>query len=65
MSEQQREIQELELAAEHEKVSGGVEKAIDIGVVDQIIEPDKTRSSLARAIASAPQRRGSHGNIPL
>ena len=65
LSEQQREIQELELAAEHEKVSGGVEKAIDIGVVDQIIEPDKTRSSLARAIASAPQRRGSHGNIPL
>ena len=65
LSEQQREIQELELAAEHEKVSGGVEKAIEIGVVDQIIEPDKTRSSLARAIASAPQRRGSHGNIPL
>jgi acetyl-CoA/propionyl-CoA carboxylase carboxyl transferase subunit len=65
LSEQQREITELELAAEHEKVSGGVQKAIEIGVVDQIIEPDKTRSSIARAIAAAPQRRGSHSNIPL
>ncbi|MEN9698724.1 MAG: hypothetical protein RL448_679 [Actinomycetota bacterium] len=65
LSEQQREITELELAAEHEKVSGGVQKAIEIGVVDQIIEADKTRSSIARAIAAAPQRRGSHSNIPL
>ena len=65
LSEQQREITELELAAEHEKVSGGVQKAIEIGVVDQIIEPAKTRSALARAIAMAAQRRGSHSNIPL
>ena len=49
----------------HEKVSGGVQKAIEIGVVDQIIEPAKTRSALARAIATAAQRRGSHSNIPL
>ena len=65
LSEQQREITELELAAKHEKVSGGVKKAIEIGVVDQIIEPAKTRSALARAIATAAQRRGSHSNIPL
>lgn len=65
LSEEQREVQELELAAEHEKVSGGVQKAIEIGVVDQIVKPDATRSALAKAIATAPQRRGSHSNIPL
>ena len=56
---------ELELAAEHEKVSGGVARAIEIGAVDEIIEPKSTRSALAKIIADAPHRRGSHGNIPL
>ena len=62
---EQRESIELELAAEHEKESGGVSRAIEIGAVDEIIEPNKTRSALARIIADAPHRRGSHGNIPL
>lgn len=62
---EQREAMELELAAEHEKVSGGVAKAIEIGAVDQMIEPHLTRSALAQTIADAPHRRGSHGNIPL
>ena len=61
----QREAMELELAAEHEKISGGVARAIEIGVVDAIIEPTVTRTALARAISLAPQNRGSHGNIPL
>ncbi len=65
LPESQRENMELELAAEHERISGGVLKAIEIGAVDEIIEPNKTRSALAKAIASAPQRRGTHGNIPL
>ena len=62
---EQRQAMELELAADHEKVSGGVAKAIEIGAVDQIIEPAFTRSVLAKTIADAPHRRGSHGNIPL
>ncbi len=61
----QRDAMELELAAEHDKVSGGVQRAIEIGAVDEIIQPTSTRSALARAIAAAPQRRGNHGNIPL
>ena len=61
----QREAMELELAAEHDKISGGVARAIEIGAVDEVIEPTKTRSALARAIAGAPERRGHHGNIPL
>jgi len=34
-------------------------------VVDEVVEPAKTRQALARAIAEAPHRRGAHGNIPL
>jgi acetyl-CoA/propionyl-CoA carboxylase carboxyl transferase subunit len=56
---------ELELAAEHEQLAGGLARAQEIGVVDELIEPAKTRSAIAAAIASAPQRRGHHGNIPL
>ena len=61
----QRDAMELELAAEHEKISGGVARAIEIGVVDEIIEPSMTRNAIAQAIAKAPQLRGAHGNIPL
>jgi acetyl-CoA/propionyl-CoA carboxylase carboxyl transferase subunit len=60
---------ELELAAEHEKFSGGIEKAVALGVVDEVVSPAKTRSEIASAIAAAaavlPQDRGAHGNIPL
>ncbi len=57
---------EAELAAEHERIAGGVDKAIEIGVVDEVVEPSATRSAIARAIADAGiVRRGSHGNIPL
>ena len=62
---EQREAMELELAAEHEKISGGVTRAVEIGAVDEIIDPAKTRSALAKVIAQAPHRRGAHGNIPL
>ena len=62
---EQRQSMELELAAEHDKISGGVARAVEIGAVDEIIEPAKTRSALAKVIAEAPHRRGAHGNIPL
>ena len=56
---------ETELAAEHERLAGGLPRAIEIGVVDEVIEPRHTRHALAAAIAQAPARRGQHGNIPL
>ncbi|MEI7697110.1 MAG: carboxyl transferase domain-containing protein [Actinomycetes bacterium] len=62
---EQRESMELELAAEHEKISGGVARAVEIGAVDEIIDPALTRSILATTIAQAPHRRGAHSNIPL
>ncbi|MBZ5732873.1 acyl-CoA carboxylase subunit beta [Nocardioides sp. TRM66260-LWL] len=60
---------ELDLAAEHERIAGGVEKAVEIGVVDEIVAPDRTRrrvaESLLEAVQSAGVQRGRHGNIPL
>ena len=56
---------EAELAEEHERIAGGLDKAIEIGVVDEVVDPAVTRSALARAIVEAPARRGGHGNIPL
>ncbi len=60
---------EAELAAEHERIAGGVERAVEIGVVDEVVEPARTRSAIAHAIDDAVQtvgvRRGAHGNIPL
>ncbi|MDT9595052.1 carboxyl transferase domain-containing protein [Nocardioides zeae] len=64
-----RETVEAELAAEHERIAGGVEKAVEIGVVDEIVEPSRTRRAIAEAIDAEVQeagvRRGAHGNIPL
>jgi acetyl-CoA/propionyl-CoA carboxylase carboxyl transferase subunit len=56
---------EADLAAEHEREAGGLDRAQALGVVDEVIEPSKTREAIIQAIADAPQRRGRHGNIPL
>ena len=57
---------EAELAAEHERIAGGVDKAVEIGVVDELVTPDVTRSALAGAVRAADHGvRGSHTNIPL
>ena len=56
---------EAQLAAEHEATAGGLQRAVEIGVIDAIIDPGQTRRELIRAIAEAPQLRGSHANIPL
>ena len=61
----EREALHAQLAAEHEKIAGGVGRAMDIGVVDAIVEPRETRRALAEALAGAPAGRGAHGNIPL
>ncbi|MGW5362152.1 acyl-CoA carboxylase subunit beta [Actinopolymorpha pittospori] len=56
---------EAELAAEHETLVGGLDKAVSIGVIDEVVSPALTRGRLAAAIAEAPGKRGEHGNIPL
>ncbi|MEV0648567.1 carboxyl transferase domain-containing protein [Phytomonospora sp. NPDC050363] len=62
---EQREVLRQELIAEQERVAGGVAKAVEIGVVDEVIKPADTRRRIAEAIAAAPAARGAHGNIPL
>ena len=61
----QRHQLEAELAAQHEREAGGLPRAIALGVIDEIIEPAKTRQAIASAIAEAPAWKGVHGNIPL
>lgn len=64
-TDSERAALEARLVAEHERIAGGVAKAMSLGVVDAIIDPAKTRQVLAKALAAAPAGRGAHGNIPL
>jgi len=61
----QRHELEAKLAAEHERDAGGLVRAQELGVIDEVIDPAKTRQALAEAIAAAAHVRGQHGNIPL
>jgi acetyl-CoA/propionyl-CoA carboxylase carboxyl transferase subunit len=63
--EAEREELLASLTEEHERIAGGVERALAIGVVDEVIDPALTRRKLAEALAGAPAGRGHHGNIPL
>ncbi|MGE3812064.1 MAG: acyl-CoA carboxylase subunit beta [Candidatus Nanopelagicales bacterium] len=60
---------ENELADEHTRIAGGVDRAVASGVGDEVVSPQQTRSALARALSDAlaadPEIRGHHGNIPL
>ncbi|MBO3747609.1 acyl-CoA carboxylase subunit beta [Streptosporangiaceae bacterium NEAU-GS5] len=50
---------------EHRRESGGVTRALDIGVVDEVIPPESTRARLIETLARIPAARGRHANIPL
>src|SRR5207342_3556716 len=55
---------EQELADEHELIAGGIDRAIEIGVVDEVLSPGKTRTAVAQAIAEAPAVRRAHAVLP-
>ncbi|MDQ1663529.1 MAG: acetyl-CoA/propionyl-CoA carboxylase carboxyl transferase subunit [Blastococcus sp.] len=61
----EREALHAQLAEEHERIAGGVNRALQIGVVDEVVQPAETRRRLIAALADAPPGRGAHGNIPL
>lgn len=63
--EEERPALEARLAAEQEKAAGGLSRAQELGVVDEVIDPGLTRTSVAHAVVTAPADRGLHGNIPL
>jgi acetyl-CoA/propionyl-CoA carboxylase carboxyl transferase subunit len=54
-----------QLVEEHLRIAGGVGRALDLGVVDEVVKPPDTRHRLAEALATAPAGRGYHGNVPL
>lgn len=62
---EERTAMENQLAAEHAVLAGGLQRALEIGVIDEVLDPGSTRTALAQTLAAAPQRRGQHGNIPL
>lgn len=53
------------LVAEQTRIAGGVDRAMAIGVLDEVVLPHHTRRRLAEAFATAPEGRGHHGNILL
>jgi acetyl-CoA/propionyl-CoA carboxylase carboxyl transferase subunit len=60
-----REELRAKLIDEQSQVAGGVNRALEIGVVDEVITPENTRRRIAEALSAAPAARGAHGNIPL
>jgi acetyl-CoA/propionyl-CoA carboxylase carboxyl transferase subunit len=62
---EQREELRATLIKEQIEVAGGVNRALEIGVVDDVVQPAETRRRIATALAGAPAARGAHGNIPL
>jgi acetyl-CoA/propionyl-CoA carboxylase carboxyl transferase subunit len=62
---EEREALRAHLIDEQVRISGGVNRALQIGVVDDVIKPEESRRRIAEALASAPAARGAHGNIPL
>ncbi|MEU4574872.1 MULTISPECIES: carboxyl transferase domain-containing protein [Nonomuraea] len=64
-SEEERAELEQRLAEEHEKLAGGLSRAQELGVIDEVIKPEETRGAIAKVLAQATPARGAHGNIPL
>jgi acetyl-CoA/propionyl-CoA carboxylase carboxyl transferase subunit len=58
-----------QLAAEHVVAVGGVDRAVELGVIDAVVSPSATRgavaSAIAEALAAGRPDKNIHGNIPL
>ena len=63
--EGQRAALRARLVEEHRARAGGLDRAQALGVVDEVVPPERTRERLAQALAQAPRRRGRHTNVPL
>jgi acetyl-CoA/propionyl-CoA carboxylase carboxyl transferase subunit len=62
---EEREALRAKLIEQQTHEAGSVHRAVEIGVVDDIIKPTESRKRIAEALADAPAARGAHGNIPL
>lgn len=63
--EEERAELEAKLAEEHQLQAGGLQRAQELGVIDEVIKPEETRGAIAKVLAQATPARGAHGNIPL
>lgn len=52
-------------AAEHSEIVGGLERAVEGGIVDEVINPTHTRAALIALLAEASAVRSRQKNIPL
>nr|WP_062335611.1 carboxyl transferase domain-containing protein [Herbidospora sakaeratensis] len=64
-SDEEREPLRAALIEEHTRIAGGVDRALGLGVIDEVVDPARTRRRLIEAFAGLPETRGRHGNIPL
>ena len=62
---QERGDVETRLVAEHEQASGGIARASELGLVDELVEPDDTRDAISDVLSRCVVVRGRHGNLPL
>ena len=63
--DEERAELEARLAEEHEKLAGGVDRAVRARRGRRGDRAGETRGALAEALAAATPARGAHGNIPL
>lgn len=61
---EQRAAAAAELVQEVQQ-EDGLALALELGLVDEVIAPRRTRLAVAQRLAELPPRRGVHGNIPL
>lgn len=64
-AEHERDALKAYLVAEHTRIAGGSDRAMEIGVLDEVISPRHTRRKIGETLAAAASGRGQHGNIPL
>jgi acetyl-CoA/propionyl-CoA carboxylase carboxyl transferase subunit len=66
---EERESLLARFVEEQKQTAGGLDRALALGVVDEMVEPSDTRRRLITAFAEAMSTgirpRGQHGNIPL
>jgi acetyl-CoA/propionyl-CoA carboxylase carboxyl transferase subunit len=62
---EQRDELEARLIETHRRTAGGITAGLELGLVDEIIDPAHTRRRICEALAAAPAASGRHGNIPL
>lgn len=65
LDDEQRAAEVATLAAEHRATTGGLASALADGVIDEVVEPARTRERLAAVLAATPPARGRLRNIPL